>query len=94
MKKNKQGETKMNKALKEKLRKAILEHEEWIKTVPERIKHKEERIDAIKKAINLVSVDKFDWKDYRIKEQLDGTIKVRSIDIENKIKEFAHKYNV
>tara|TARA_R110002012_G_C11305478_1_gene573906 strand:- start:55 stop:543 length:489 start_codon:yes stop_codon:yes gene_type:complete len=68
---------------KEKLRKAILEHEEWIKTVPERIKHREERIDAIKKAINLVSVEQFDWKDYRIKEQLNGNIKVKSIDIEN-----------
>ena len=70
---------------KEKLKKDILQHEEWIKNVPELIEKRKERINAIKEAIKLVSVEKFNWKDYRIKHQLDGTEKVRPLDIENKI---------
>jgi hypothetical protein len=68
---------------KEKLKKAILDHEEWINSVPERIKARKERIEAIKKAIKLVSVEKFNWKDYRIKDQLNGNIEVKSIDIDD-----------
>ena len=70
---------------KEKLKKEISQLEDWIKNVPHLIKQKEETIEAITKAIKLVSKEKFGWDSYRIKDQLNGTRDVKRLDLEHEV---------
>jgi hypothetical protein len=66
-----------------KLKDEISKLEAWIKNVPELIREKQEKIQLINQAIKKVSKEKFDWKTYRIANQLSGSEVVRPIDLEH-----------
>ena len=66
-----------------KLKDEISKLEAWIKNAPELIREKQEKIQLINQAIKKVSKEKFDWKTYRIANQLNGSEVVRPIDLEH-----------
>ena len=66
-----------------KLKDEISKLEAWIKNAPELIREKQEKIQLINQAIKKVSKEKFDWKTYRIPNQLNGSEVVRPIDLEH-----------
>ena len=68
-----------------KLAKDIEDCEKWIKEVPELIKRKQEQIEATKKAMKLVSKEKFEWKSYCAQDQLDGKREVKPLDLEAEV---------
>ena len=66
-----------------KLKDEIFKLEAWIKNAPELIREKQEKIKLINQAIKKVSKEQFDWKTYRVANQLSGSEVVRPIDLEH-----------